>query len=1074
MHKIKLILVFLFASIGVFGQSLGVIDADTAKLPPQNGLSRLSFVGTKLYYRKYTGAKKEIITTNSTYSDPSWLTLSISKTTGLQSALDLKAPLASPTFTGTVSGITKSMVGLGNVDNTADTSKPVSTSQQTALNLKADIASPTFTGTVSGITKSMVGLSNVDNTSDANKPVSSAGQTALNLKSNIANPTFTGVVTIPTPFTLGVISVTATGTQLNYLGSATGTTGTTSSNLVFSTSPTLVTPNLGTPSSVVLTNGTGLPISTGVSGLGTGISTFLATPSSANLASAVTNETGTGSLVFGTNPIITPVLPKQVTPTTPSSGVAISNIEGTGIASKDSLGVTRGLLASISSISDLQGYNGSLAQFDGSVWEKKSGSITSNGGSYAGTLIRVSSSIYWERKYDYITPEMFGAVGDSTTNDYTALQAALDADGDVFLRQVYKTNSTLTLSKSKKIFGYKTSRIYGNLTRVLTIGNVNDIVIDGINFESANVSDYLGGSETNSIANSWIIGYQATVGIINKNINIKNCSFKSTSGSINGIKFIVDQYTSGGSINGLNIENCIFQNIGRMGIEIFSGSHITPYRNVKIEMCRFENLGQKSVYGMAVSFGGHGIGNYVKNCTIINAKDVGLENVSCEYTNFENNTFLNLAASTLPYTVQSTDDGIFRVGNSAINNKMLDSCSTGSQISYQDNFTSYGNTIINYFAGTYITSVKNSSFKNDYFRCFGTTTSGKPIVIQGNSVNNVFDNCYFSTKGGTIYQEILYITSGSNNNSFTNCNWERGISATGVNVLDAGTDNKILNPYFSTTGIRNVFSKIYSETAQLLKIGNYNFWIDASENFRLKSSLPSSESDGYIVLNSNNYNTYSPTLSGTGATGTWGIGISGNAATVTNGVYANTAQNITGVKTFNPSVSTSSGIGRGMLISPTITATVDYDLSVGLDVAPTFTNGSFGNIRNIGIRSKGNIVPLTTNTYDLGYSFLKFNNAYVNYINSDGSVGIKANNTEILTITTSGVGINTTSPNSSAILDLTSTNKGLLLPRMTSTQASAISSPADGLIVYVTDTNGTFTSIGFWGRVSSTWQKLNN
>lgn len=53
----------------------------------------------------------------------------------------------SPTFTGTVTGITKSMVGLGSVDNTADLSKPISSAQQTALNLKANIASPTLTGT---------------------------------------------------------------------------------------------------------------------------------------------------------------------------------------------------------------------------------------------------------------------------------------------------------------------------------------------------------------------------------------------------------------------------------------------------------------------------------------------------------------------------------------------------------------------------------------------------------------------------------------------------------------------------------------------------------------------------------------------------------------------------------------------------------------------------------------------------------------------------------------------------------------------------------------------------------------
>jgi hypothetical protein len=93
-----------------------------------------------------------------------------------------KAPIDAPTFTGIVSGITKNMVGLANVDNTSDADKPVSTAQQTVLNLKAPIDAPTFTGTVSGISKSMVGLANVDNTSDADKPVSTAQQTALDGK----------------------------------------------------------------------------------------------------------------------------------------------------------------------------------------------------------------------------------------------------------------------------------------------------------------------------------------------------------------------------------------------------------------------------------------------------------------------------------------------------------------------------------------------------------------------------------------------------------------------------------------------------------------------------------------------------------------------------------------------------------------------------------------------------------------------------------------------------------------------------------------------------------------------------
>jgi hypothetical protein len=76
--------------------------------------------------------------------------------------------------TGAVT-LVKADVGLTNVDDTTDASKPVSTAQQTALNLKANIASPTFTGTVAGITKDMVGLGNVANTPDIHANVKSFG-----------------------------------------------------------------------------------------------------------------------------------------------------------------------------------------------------------------------------------------------------------------------------------------------------------------------------------------------------------------------------------------------------------------------------------------------------------------------------------------------------------------------------------------------------------------------------------------------------------------------------------------------------------------------------------------------------------------------------------------------------------------------------------------------------------------------------------------------------------------------------------------------------------------------------------
>lgn len=128
--------------------------------------------------------------------------------------------------------IDKNTVGLANVNNTSDANKPVSTAQQSALDLKANIASPTFTGTVSGITAAMVGLGAVANLVQvdlvnnqtvggvktfSNAPIvpsASFGiiainglQAALDLKSPLANPTFTGTVSGVTKAMVGLGNV---------------------------------------------------------------------------------------------------------------------------------------------------------------------------------------------------------------------------------------------------------------------------------------------------------------------------------------------------------------------------------------------------------------------------------------------------------------------------------------------------------------------------------------------------------------------------------------------------------------------------------------------------------------------------------------------------------------------------------------------------------------------------------------------------------------------------------------------------------------------------------------------------
>jgi len=107
------------------------------------------------------------------------------------------------------------------------------------------------------------------------------------------------------------------------------------------TNKTLVAPILGTPTSGTLTNCIGLPIATGISNLGTGVATFLTTPSSANLRTVLTDETGTGAAVFANTPtLITPVLGAATGTSLVLSSFSATNAAAPTIASATTIAPT--------------------------------------------------------------------------------------------------------------------------------------------------------------------------------------------------------------------------------------------------------------------------------------------------------------------------------------------------------------------------------------------------------------------------------------------------------------------------------------------------------------------------------------------------------------------------------------------------------------------------------------------------------------------------------------------------------------------------------------------------------------
>lgn len=230
--------------------------------------------------------------------------------------------------------------------------------------------------------------------------------TANGFAGSVADPTVNAIITLTTSIT-GVLK--GNGTAI----SAATTTGT--GDVVLATSPTLVTPALGTPSAAVLTNATGLPVSTGITGLGTGVATFLATPTSANLRAALTDETGTGNAVFSTSPtLVTPALGvatatsiNKVALTTPATAATLTLIDGTTLTGPASSG-TAMTLGNIETVTGAKTFSATMSTATVQPTTNDVGSLGISGTAFSDLFLASGAVINW-------------AAGDATITHSTGL-----------------------------------------------------------------------------------------------------------------------------------------------------------------------------------------------------------------------------------------------------------------------------------------------------------------------------------------------------------------------------------------------------------------------------------------------------------------------------------------------------------------------------------------------------------------------------------------------------------------------------------------------------------------------------
>jgi hypothetical protein len=155
------------------------------------------------------------------------------------------------------------------------------------------------------------------------------------------------------------------------------------------------------------------------------------------------------------------------------------------------------------------------------------------------------------------------------------------------------------------------------------------------------------------------------------------------------------------------------------------------------------------------------------------------------------------------------------------------------------------------------------------------------------------------------------------------------------------------------------------------------------------------------------------------------------------------------------SISAASAIARGTYLNQTLVATANNDVLVGLDIAPTFTNGAFTGLRNWALRlPNGSQIGCGVSA---SYSFyLAQNETTINAPSGFVGVQIAAGNVARFFASTGNLLLQnggTFTDIASARLAVNSTTQGFLPPRMTTTQKNAIASPATGLMVYDTTLN---------------------
>jgi hypothetical protein len=292
-----------------------------------------------------------------------------------------------------------------------------------------------------------------------------------------------------------------------------------------------------------------------------------------------------------------------------------------------------------------------------------------------------------------------------------------------------------------------------------------------------------------------------------------------------------------------------------------------------------------------------------------------------------------------------------------------------------------------------------------------------------------------------------------------------GTSAPTINLQVAGTyaqmgtlDGTVDNRFISTSGGNaGIFGTVSNHPLVAYTNNTERMRIDASGNVGIGTSSPDNKL--VVVSASSQITATDGTVSQAVGYAAAGLAYSGTYTNHPFGFLTNNVERVritatgdVGIGTSSPSYSRlhllGSGVTQGLKVESTSTTQFDG--------AAIYMRGAAGTTRSTGFIHINTNVGGTSSAFNLNSYGATDNylSTLASYEYSSNQWIFYTNSAERIRIDAAGrVGIGTSAPDASSLLDVTSTTGGVLFPRMTGTQRDAIGSPANGLVLYNTTTN---------------------